>query len=163
MGIAVPRVSVSGLAETASRSSRSRSHALRDDAGLKNLTWRRAQPHELRSNQRGRKIAHRARVRFALLLVLVAACRPAGVQQVGADWSVEPRELHFGSSTQQTLTVSNRSRASIPLQISVDAPFEAASSITLEGGATYDLPVLFHPAAPGPAAGILTIGDIAIP
>src|SRR5512140_3829395 len=92
-------------------------------------------------------------IALACLGLIACECGGSGVDLVKDEFTVEPGALEFeagfiGFQRRLTVSVTNRSRASLVLEASVhgDDTFTVASpTLTVAGGARVDVPVSFAP------------------
>lgn len=101
---------------------------------------------------------------FAVACAVVAACRcEPGSMSVEGEIRVAPRSLDFGTVPLQAalsleVELSNTSKASRAVTLTLDGPFTAsASTLTLQGAASSRLQVTFAPTALGPVNGVLHV------
>jgi outer membrane protein assembly factor BamB len=102
-------------------------------------------------------------VRFALALVLLlAACRPGGLQDVTGGWTAAPSVVAFprtgvGQSSTGPLTFANNGRNSVTLTLAVTSPFSTPATVELAGGASQTLALTFSPLQEGISGAVLHI------
>jgi hypothetical protein len=98
-----------------------------------------------------------------VMLVLAGACRcdDTGLDNARGDFRPQETELDFGrvlegEQSRRTVTLIGTGRASITVSAAASAPFSVVDSITVPGGSTTMLEVVFT-AGDGPAEGTLEL------
>jgi hypothetical protein len=102
-------------------------------------------------------------VRRGLAIFVVLACRDGALSDADAHWAVSPASVvlptvKVGSTSTNTILLSNRGQAPVHLELHVDAPFGVSTRAELGGGATAALTVTFAPTQAGTFASPLQIG-----
>lgn len=98
------------------------------------------------------------------LCALALGCRSGSLNGVDADWSAQPSRLDFGtvyvgSSATAPLTLQSATRARLHLTLAVAPPFEAPAELTLEGGASLEVPLTFRPERGGRHSSVARLTD----
>lgn len=111
---------------------------------------------------RGTGLAKHRCMRRAVVLLLLSACGNGPVVSVSSAELSVPDTLTLpptalGFSRRVPLTVTNRGRLGVLAPVSVDAPFFAATELSVPGGADTVLEVTFTPTTVGPARGTLVL------
>ncbi|MDX2014595.1 MAG: hypothetical protein SFW67_30635 [Myxococcaceae bacterium] len=106
-------------------------------------------------------------MRFALAVLVLAACgeRPlvsAGSGELQAPTALSVPATALGFSRRAALTVTNRSRLAVAVEVQSAPPFSTPTALTLPPASDVELEVTFTPTALGPAQGTVLIDGWAV-